>query len=738
MTHFGLDLLLVSITILQTVHSQTSSYYYQSASLTTTNTYETGANITILKDINIANNAWNTNVTDEIGYHMLINLNNSWGFNPNVLSTLTLTVNGTTSMANDPRKDLIISFSVSNNQYFAIYLSIDGGNNKIYPRDNPLAIGDIKSIVDATFLYTYNTRQRKASNGTNFKGHGMQPNVKTLGYNAWPLIIKIQNNPNTNTVNVTLTNPSLSITPFKQTTQFLTSFTPNSGMQIYIAGDQPSDASIAITQFTLEYTYNFTMNPTNNPTSNPSFSPSNIPTQNPSKIPSETPTSTIPTITPTNNPSNIPTQIPTNIPTHTTHIPTQNPSNTHSEAPTSKIPTVSPSIPPTTSINPSTSPSQNPTSQFDTKTPSSIPSIIPISFQTSLIPTDYPTAAPTSRPTRSPTKRPTVTPTMPTNLIPTIAPILRICKNWKLEISFNILKYIRMGEWETILQALCVNAFKQTILSLSNIIIWNDMWCVNIEIKFEIESDDRRLRRMLLQSDLEIKTGNDIEIKGEFDVNNILYNDFFREYDSTEFKIEYMRILSELIGTNADGISDFELEEPFKIDNRKPTYAPNALEIRDGDENRTLIIIILFACFGSICCIVIGITCALFYKYEKEYESETYEMLQAVSPIPMDAKNEQKFEDGFPKTIEMERTVKNNKFGEKKTEGYKFMGMHDKYKVGSQSEFEAHLTNNVVVGDIIMDDIIQHIVCDVEAKSDEDSDEDVIDYDMQQYVLTPQ
>eukprot|EP01084_Bolivina_argentea_P271549 462104_1 len=94
----------------------------------------------------------------------------------------------------NPKKDLIISFSVSNNQYFGIYFSIDnGGNNKKYPRDNPLAIGDIKSIVDANSLYTSTTRQKKASNDTNFKGHGMQPNVKTIG-NAWPLIIKIQNN----------------------------------------------------------------------------------------------------------------------------------------------------------------------------------------------------------------------------------------------------------------------------------------------------------------------------------------------------------------------------------------------------------------------------------------------------------------------------------------------------------------------------------------------------------------
>eukprot|EP01084_Bolivina_argentea_P271548 462103_1 len=91
----------------------------------------------------------------------------------------------------NPKKDLIISFSVSNNQYFGIYFSIDnGGNNKKYPRDNPLAIGDIKSIVDANSLYIYNTRQRKASDGTNFKQRGMQPNVKTLGYNAWPLIKK--------------------------------------------------------------------------------------------------------------------------------------------------------------------------------------------------------------------------------------------------------------------------------------------------------------------------------------------------------------------------------------------------------------------------------------------------------------------------------------------------------------------------------------------------------------------
>merc|ERR1712113_1128706 len=120
----------------------------------------------------------------------------------------------------------------------------------------------------------------------------------------------------------------------------------------------------------------------------------------------------------------------------------------------------------------------------------------------------------------------------------------------------------------------------------------------NIDIEFEIEEAEAdRRRRILLQNNLETTSKVNVEVEAEFDMGNALYNDFFKDYNSTEFKVEYLRILYEYIGDNADGFSDFEVEDSLNIDSKNaliPTYAPHKFETRGSHDNRMMIIMVLF------------------------------------------------------------------------------------------------------------------------------------------------
>eukprot|EP01084_Bolivina_argentea_P174740 302679_1 len=383
------------------------------------------------------------------------------------------------------------------------------------------------------------------------------------------------------------------------------------------------------------------------------------------------------------------------------------------------------------------------------------------------IPTEAPTTAPTHRPTRSPTNRPTLLPTQKPTMEPTIT-----CFDWKIGIEFTLLQYLEVDNWRIILKKLCLKAFKDTIIFLlKEINIWNNEWCVNINIQFEFDllTENRRL----LQDKI------DINIEELFIINDKLYNDFFDDYNEIKFKVEYKRILSQLIGQNNKNdidIKDLEIEDALKInedgsvnENMKtpnPTYAPHILETKTSGENKGILIGVLCTIFGLICCCVICTTCRLFYKYEGKNDigghakQMTYEEFHSNPNTPN--VNINNCDNGdFPSThstVEMEK--KNNKKKHinkmKETDKMEMINGEEElpqiieiYEANNnaydendndiidrkKSAFEMNLGDNTFVTNMIMDDIIQDIVS---GNEQDDTDEDVIDVDMQNYVLTPQ
>ena len=222
------------------------------ATLTTSNTSQNGATVSRLNtnDVSIVNDAWDITVSTQIGFHMLVNLSStSWGFHPTLTSHLTYSINSTTPETR-PDKDLVISFSVDDSQYFTIILIIDNhlGNGRWPDSNDLLATGSVNSIVNQYQPYEWvYDRQSKASGGTltsPFDNDNYDDDVP----NAWPISISIENRPSTNLVYVSL-QPNAGVPSYIQSCLFTTSFQTEQGMQIYIGGDDNPDDLISITQF---------------------------------------------------------------------------------------------------------------------------------------------------------------------------------------------------------------------------------------------------------------------------------------------------------------------------------------------------------------------------------------------------------------------------------------------------------------------------------------------------------
>ena len=96
----------------------------QSATLTTSITSENGATV-IIADTNSVttdNNRWNIDSPVQDNWPMLVSLDTSWGFHSIQDSTITMTLSGSNPTGND--EDLYIAFSVDDNQYFAIFFTV--------------------------------------------------------------------------------------------------------------------------------------------------------------------------------------------------------------------------------------------------------------------------------------------------------------------------------------------------------------------------------------------------------------------------------------------------------------------------------------------------------------------------------------------------------------------------------------------------------------------------------------
>ena len=195
-------------------------------------------------------NHWIIESRYQNNWPMLINLDSSsWGFHESLDSTITMTLSGSNSV--EPDEDLLLAFSVNGNQYIGLMLTLD--NNTPDPDDG----GYCDNIMSACYeaipsgdVYANVVNQAYSDS--------RQGNLFHTGYNCgspemrnyWPTTISITNRPSDDEVLLKISNPSTHNT---QNCTFLSSFVPNSGMQIYIGGDNDKQDPVTFDQINVTY-----------------------------------------------------------------------------------------------------------------------------------------------------------------------------------------------------------------------------------------------------------------------------------------------------------------------------------------------------------------------------------------------------------------------------------------------------------------------------------------------------
>eukprot|EP01083_Nonionella_stella_P155770 503738_1 len=314
----------------------TLSAVIKSVTLTTSNPIIDGANISCIhNDCNVNQNEWQLDSTNELGFHLKINLDTSWGFHPTKPSTISLTASGSTPLNGEKGapKDLdpLFVFSVNNAKYITFWSAFDEGwFNAIYPAtgyeqvceafavSTPITVlgqGDIEQIVALEQPYPsvlppendpdvdLSRRGSKATGGYRY-GH-MAP-ARDPPDNSWPTTFTVTNDPVHNQTRVQMMNSNSAWT---QGCSYGESFPTNGGLQIYLAVDETGE-HIEFSQFEMTYEYATAM-----PTKDPSSSPTQVPTYSPTPPPTTvTAYPTQMTKLPIQSPSN-PTRNPTKIPT---------------------------------------------------------------------------------------------------------------------------------------------------------------------------------------------------------------------------------------------------------------------------------------------------------------------------------------------------------------------------------------------------------------------------------------
>eukprot|EP00483_Globobulimina_turgida_P001274 UN01276 len=182
----------------------------------------------------------------------------------------------------------------------------------------------------------------------------------------------------------------------------------------------------------------------------------------------------------------------------------------------------------------------------------------------------------------------------------------------------------------------------------------------------------------------------------------------------------------------------FELTNPIKITDtaRKPTYAPIVLQTASHNDNKSEMIAILFAVFGTCCCCVFIYTCRIFYKHEVAYEKiyNQFNKYNKVAIVPVTPSVI--VGDGCkPTTIEMV-TFSNGGTADGRTntiaDGYSSVGGETPVsndgdveitlkapETFKQTSFELHLQKKLFEADSLM----EHIINDMETGTNDGSQE---------------
>eukprot|EP01084_Bolivina_argentea_P297002 511609_1 len=237
----------------------------KSVTLTPQNTTQDGASITVLKSTITTSNSWNMEAYDQIGFFLLLSLDNTWGFDANAISTIQITIDSDTDI-NVSDVDLLTSFSVSDNAYITSWLNLDNDyRNVIYPdcdlSENPtqqFVFGDVNALVsaDSGNATLESDRSRKAMGKHENRYFKYLPKLTSNDFpvelNNFPIIFTLQNYPDDccgDYLFWSVTNPT--IVPLKQSCGFK-GVEMDQGLQVYISTEDTGER-LNISSITVDY-----------------------------------------------------------------------------------------------------------------------------------------------------------------------------------------------------------------------------------------------------------------------------------------------------------------------------------------------------------------------------------------------------------------------------------------------------------------------------------------------------
>ena len=247
---------------------------HKSVLLTPSNSEQDGASIKIPSDTEtIPTSAfWNITTNRQDSWHLLLKLDNSWGFHPLFTSIVKVEIESPTIASESTFDDLLIAVTTPNmNKYVAMRIYMDNPlsiDNLITPScntSNGLQSGNVSILPNTKRICDVMVDCQ----GPNYQT--MLPPQQDNGQpNGFPVTFTFENRPNQR-LNIQYKSDAFRTKSFTQDCHFFkNSFETNTGFEMYVGiGQFPMNQTCSIKSFHVEYYYNETEAPTMNPTLSP-------------------------------------------------------------------------------------------------------------------------------------------------------------------------------------------------------------------------------------------------------------------------------------------------------------------------------------------------------------------------------------------------------------------------------------------------------------------------------------
>ena len=211
---------------------------------------------------------------------------------------------------------------------------------------------------------------------------------------------------------------------------------------------------------------------------------------------------------------------------------------------------------------------------------------------------------------------------------------------WRIRISFTIFSYQQSDQyWVDHLDVLILETFRVTILLSFD--SWQDSWCTAVfDRSFNVDFNNGN--RRLLQST------SDINVELAFDVNEDLYQDYFQNYNKTEFADEYRKNLAAQLAkddpTNPNlNVGAFTVSDPIPDITPSPTSISAPATTRETISGQ-MILVIFVLCFG-FCIILVCISFKCWYD-SRQKEQNVLNISKTMISMPTSPNSLQQPQDG--------------------------------------------------------------------------------------------